>query len=82
MPEVRDHEPRIALDGGSDGLDLYRRIVSGAADHLNANGMIYLEIGYDEALDVSRLLEENGFKDIKVIRDYADNDRVVKGRLQ
>jgi release factor glutamine methyltransferase len=82
MPEVRDHEPRIALDGGSDGLDLYRRIVSGAADHLSANGMIYLEIGYDEARDVSRLLEDNGFKDIKVIRDYADNDRVVKGRVQ
>ena len=82
MPEVRDHEPRIALDGGSDGLDMYRRIIRGAADHLNSNGRIYLEIGYDEAQDVSLLLKENGFEDIKVIRDYADNDRVVKGRLQ
>ncbi len=77
MPEVRDHEPRIALDGGGDGLDFYRRIISGVPSHLANYGMIFLEIGFDQAEDVSRILDDAGFRDISVIRDYAGNDRVV-----
>ena len=77
MPEVRDHEPHIALDGGDDGLDFYRRIISGAPAHLANYGMLFLEIGFDQAEDVSRILTEAGFRDISVIKDYSDNDRVI-----
>ena len=80
MPEVRDHEPRIALDGGDDGLEFYRRIISGAPEHLANYGMIFLEIGFDQAEDVSRILNEAGFRDISVIKDYSDNDRVISAR--
>ena len=79
MPEVRDHEPRTALDGGADGLDFYRRIADGASDHLVNYGRIFLEIGYDQAEAVSQILAGAGFSDIDVVRDYGGNDRVVKG---
>ena len=79
-PEVRDHDPRIALDGGEDGLAFYRRIAAGAPAHLARGGMIFLEIGYDQAGEVSQILADAGFKNIEVIRDYGDNDRVVIGR--
>ncbi len=77
MPEVRDHEPHLALDGGDDGLDFYRRIAAGAGAHLNRDGMIFLEIGYDQADDVTKILSDAGFKDINTIKDYAGNDRVI-----
>ncbi len=80
MPEVRDHEPRIALDGGDDGLDFYRRIISGAPAHLANYGMLFLEIGFDQAEDVSRILADAGFEDISVIKDYSKNDRVISAR--
>jgi len=80
MPEVRDHEPHIALDGGGDGLDFYRRIISGAPAHLANYGMLFLEIGFDQAEDVSRILTDAGFEDISVIKDYSDNDRVISAR--
>ncbi len=76
MPEVRDHEPRLALDGGDDGLTFYRRIAAGI-EHLNRDGMIFLEIGYDQAEDVATILREAGFKDIQTVKDYAGNDRVI-----
>ncbi len=78
MPEVKDHDPVIALDGGLDGLDFYRRIINGARSHMIKGGEIFLEIGYDQASDVTGLLEENGFKYIEVIKDYSGNDRVVR----
>ena len=78
MPEVKDHDPMIALDGGLDGLDFYRRIINGARSHMIKGGEIFLEIGYDQASDVTGLLEENGFKYIEVIKDYSGNDRVVR----
>ncbi len=81
MPEVRHHEPVLALDGGTDGLDFYRRIIADAPSHLTHEGRIYLEIGYDQADAVSRLLSEAGFSDIRVIRDYAGLDRVVAAIL-
>lgn len=76
--EVRDHEPRTALDGGEDGLDFYRIIADLAADHLKKEGRIILEIGYDEGEDVRRIFEEKGYRDIRIIRDYAGNERVMK----
>lgn len=77
MPEVRDHDPRIALDGDADGLKFYRIIAGEAPKHLKEGGKLYLEIGYDQASEVSALLEENGFKDIRVIQDLSHLDRVV-----
>lgn len=76
-PEVRDHEPVLALDGDKDGLSFYRRISAGAAEHLNKNGRIYYEIGYDEAAEVSAILADCGFRNIEVIKDLAGLDRVV-----
>lgn len=79
MPEVRDHEPRQALDGAEDGLLFYRRIVEEGAGCLAGGGMLFFEIGYDQAEAVSRLMEDAGFLEINVIRDYAGLDRVVYG---
>lgn len=77
MPEVRDFEPRIALDGGSDGLDFYRRIIDEAPVHMRKGAMIFLEIGYNQAAAVSGLLKDRGFSDIEIVKDYSGNDRVV-----
>ena len=79
MPEVRDHEPRQALDGGEDGLFFYRRIVGEAAGYLPGGGMLFLEIGYDQAEAVCGLMEEAGFLEVKAVKDYAGLDRVVYG---
>ncbi len=76
-PEVKDHDPLNALDGGEDGLIFYRRLIAEAGKHLKMAGRIFLEIGYDQAKEVSELLKENDFTDIEVIKDYQDNDRVV-----
>jgi release factor glutamine methyltransferase len=78
MPEVRLHEPVMALDGGADGLDFYRRILEEAPRRLKGGGQIFLEIGYDQGAAVSRLCEEAGLIEISVIRDYGGNDRVVR----
>ena len=75
--EVRLHEPRLALDGDEDGLAFYRRISEAAPEHLKAGGRIYYEIGYDQGEAVSQILAENGFTDIRVIKDLAGLDRVV-----
>ncbi len=78
-PEVKDYEPMLALDGSSDGLAFYRRIVSKAGDYLFSSGYLIMEIGYDQAEAVKALLTENGkYHDIEVIKDYAGNDRVVR----
>ena len=79
MEEVRDHEPLIALDGGEDGLDFYRKITREATEHLYSGGMLFFEIGYDQGEAVSGLLKEAGFKNVTVIKDLAHNDRVVTG---
>lgn len=82
MPEVRDHEPRMALDGRIDGLYFYRKIIEQSRDHLLRGGRIYFEIGYDQGQEVSTLLEKAGFSDVSVIKDYAGLDRVVSGIFQ
>lgn len=78
--EVRDNEPHLALDGGKDGLDFYRKIISEAPSYLNKNGKLYFEIGYNQAEAVSNLMKEN-FKNIEVLKDYEGNDRVVLGEI-
>ncbi|MBQ9632149.1 MAG: peptide chain release factor N(5)-glutamine methyltransferase, partial [Lachnospiraceae bacterium] len=80
MPEVRDHEPRRALDGGEDGLLFFREIIRDAPLYLKEGGWILFEVGVDEALAVESMLFDRGFGSIRHYRDYADNDRVVRGR--
>ncbi|MDD4371294.1 MAG: peptide chain release factor N(5)-glutamine methyltransferase [Anaerostipes sp.] len=80
MPEVREHEPLIALDGMEDGLHFYRRIVKEAPGYLNDNGMLAFEIGYNQGKDVKCMMEEAGFIDVILNQDLAGLDRVVMGR--
>jgi len=77
--DVRDHEPRLALDGGADGLDLVRRVVDGAPAHLVPGGVLAVEVGAGEAADVRALFEARGFVDVDVARDYGRIERVVSG---
>ena len=77
MDEVRDHEPHMALDGGPDGLSFYRRIVSLAPRYLNPGGCLLFEIGFDEGQDVTRMLREAGFGNVRIIRDLNGLDRVI-----
>lgn len=79
MPEVRDHEPRMALDGTEDGLYFYRRIIEEAGKHLVSSGMLFFEIGYDQGQAVSELMRTEGYCDVQVVQDYAGLDRVVLG---
>ena len=77
MREVRDHEPRLALDGSEDGLLFYRKLAEESGRYLVPGGSLLLEIGFDQGADVSQLLEQAGFKDIHVKKDLAGLDRVV-----
>ncbi len=76
-PEVKDFDPRLALDGGPDGLAPYRIIAAEAAGWLNPGGHLMVEIGYDQGAAVSALLLEAGFEDVAVHRDLNGLDRVV-----
>lgn len=79
MTEVREYEPRQALDGGADGLNFYRILAREAGGHLKENGRLYVEIGCDQGGQVSSLFKEAGFSDVEVIRDLCGKDRVVRG---
>ena len=78
--EVKLNEPILALDGGEDGLDFYRKIVHEAPNYLNKGGKLYFEIGYNQADALIDLMKEK-FKDILVYKDYGNNDRVVVGEI-
>ena len=78
--EVRLHDPILALDGSEDGLKYYRNISSEAGKYLEPDGWLCFEIGAEQALDVSDIMEREGFRNITVIKDLAGLDRVVMGR--
>ncbi|MDU1642746.1 peptide chain release factor N(5)-glutamine methyltransferase [Peptoniphilus harei] len=78
--EVRKHEPRLALDGGEDGLYFYRKIIEKAPEYLNDRGYLVFEIGHDEAKDICALMEDKF--DVEVIKDLNKLDRVVVGQLR
>lgn len=80
MPSVRDFEPHLALDGGADGLELYRRLVPQAFERLVPGGALMVEIGHDQGEAVSSLFEENGFTEVTLGKDYAALDRWISGR--
>lgn len=76
--EVRGHEPMLALDGGDDGLDIYRRIADEAPDHLKSGGCLMMEIGFDQAEDIISLFESSdGRSKVVIIKDLAGLDRVA-----
>lgn len=77
MPDVRLYEPVLALDGGTDGLDFYRKIISVAPEYLRPNGKLFLEIGIGQADDVKRMLAENDFNEISIINDIAGIPRIL-----
>ena len=78
-PEVRCAEPRLALDGGADGLAFYRRILDGAGDYLNPGGSLLVEIGYDQGQAVAEMFKGAGLRGVSVLRDLNGLDRVVVG---
>lgn len=79
MPEVREHEPVLALDGMEDGLHFYRRIVSEAPAHMRKGAYLFFEIGCEQGEAVKTLMQEGGFEQVEILKDYAGLDRVVYG---
>ena len=77
--EVRDHEPLLALDGGEDGLDFYRKIVADARRFLVPGGLLAFEIGYDQGQALTELLNNAGYNNIEILKDLAGLDRVALG---
>ena len=78
-PEIKDNEPKIALSGGIDGLDYYRKIIKKSPQYLKKNGFVALEVGISQAKKVKELiLKENNFnQNIEIVKDYSGIDRVV-----
>lgn len=79
--EIRNWEPVAALDGGLDGMDFYRAILSSGGDYLNPDGFIFLELGYDQAEGVQKIARAEGFREITVIEDYAGIGRILKAKI-
>lgn len=81
LPEVRDYEPRLALDGGPDGLDVIRKIIIQSVAHLKIGGRLFLEIGDGQGREVLREFERRkAFENVSIIRDYCGIDRVIRAQ--
>ena len=80
MKDVKDYEPYIALCGGEDGLDFYRRIIKESREVLRENGLIAFEIGHDQKEAVIAILKEWGYKDINALKDLSGKDRVITAK--
>ena len=78
-PHIRDHEPRLALDGGPDGLDVCRSLLLDAVMVLKPGGGVFFEIGDEQGPAMREMLEEYGFTDVSIIKDYAGRDRFATG---
>ncbi|MBX4266173.1 peptide chain release factor N(5)-glutamine methyltransferase [Clostridium estertheticum] len=81
MEDVKGYEPFIALCGGEDGLDFYRRITKESILVLEKGGLLAFEIGYDQKEAVTDIMLKSGFNNIECIKDLSGNDRVIKGAL-
>lgn len=79
-PQIRDWEPIEALDGGVDGLDVYRRLIPKARQFLEDSAILMLEVGEGQSHDVRQMLESSGYSDIEIIKDYAGIDRIIQAR--
>jgi release factor glutamine methyltransferase len=81
-PDVRLHEPHLALDGGADGVDMIRRLIADAPDYLTPGGHLLFEIGYEQGAAACGLLTEDGrYTDVRIIKDLSKHDRVAAARL-
>ena len=81
LPVEVQNEPKLALDGGEDGLEFYRTIAKEAPNFLNSEGIVLVEIGYNQKDEVIRIFEENNYKEIYSKKDYSGNDRIVVARF-
>ena len=81
MDDVKKYEPHTALSGGEDGLYFYKKIVDDSDKILNDNGILAFEIGHDQGKEVSDLMSEKGYKNIRIVKDLAGHDRVVIGEI-
>ena len=81
MPEVRDHEPQLALDGKEDGLYFYREIIKQASGYLRSGGWLCFEIGEDQGEALEQLMKYAGYKNVKIGKDLAGLDRIAIGQL-
>lgn len=79
-PEVREHEPRTALDGGADGLFFYRHIVYDGRNHIGDGGWLLMEIGADQGEPLTKLLHDAGYRNVSIRKDLAGLDRVAVGQ--
>jgi len=79
MPEVKEHDPFIALNGHENGIYFYERILDDASEFINRGALVAFEIGADQGKSVSKLMIDKGYSAVEVIKDYGGNDRVVKG---
>ena len=79
--DVRKFEPKIALDGGKDGLDLIKKVIYKSKTILKKLGLLALEIGYGQHYNVSQILKEQGFKEELLVKDYQDNIRCILARF-
>jgi release factor glutamine methyltransferase len=79
-PEVRDHDPRLALDGGTDGLDFFRLLAQTGGERLNMNGRIMLEFGDEQAETIRELLEKQKWIVEEIVEDYTQRPRIVIAR--
>ena len=76
--EVKDYEPRLALDGGDDGLKFYKVVFDNVKYFLTENGKVYMEIGFNQAKSIRELFDKYDYKNFQIIKDLSNNDRVVK----
>ena len=77
MPEVKNYEPQNALTDLGDGLHFYKEISKLAGEYLKDTGYLAYEIGYNQAKDVSKILQDNNFAILSIVKDYGGNDRVI-----
>jgi len=80
MPEVKDHEPMLALDGKADGLYFYRRMISQASTYLKPNGWLMFEMGSDQGEVLKQMLTEAKYQHVRIIKDLTGHDRVAIGQ--
>jgi release factor glutamine methyltransferase len=81
QPEIKDFEPRLAVDGGKDGLSFYRRLIPEAVSFLKPSGCLIMEIGENQARPGQEMMRNWGYQEITVFKDYGGLDRVLVGRL-
>lgn len=80
QPEIKDWEPLIAIDGGTDGLNFYKELIPNARDFLKDDGLLILELGYGQSSEVTEMLTSSGYTQIETIKDYSGIERIIKAR--